>query len=89
MNISERVSIHNIVVRFLTKQEDANEIASRTGMKIYQFGDINRYVLSDDITASPPKIYDATGLIFSPTCQEKSLESKLWVSEFVKDLVEV
>ncbi len=89
MNISERVSIYNIVVRFLTTQEDANRIASLTGMKVYQFGKINRYVLSDDITVEYPEIHDAAGLIFSDSCQENSLDSKLWVSEFVKDLVEV
>ncbi len=89
MNTSERVSIHNIVVRFLTKKEDADKISKITGMKVYQHGGINRYVLSDAINTEHPEIHDAFGLIFSDESQKQNIDSKNWVSDFVKDLIEI
>ncbi len=89
MNSFERVSINNIVIRFMTSKDYAKKIADITGMKIYQFGDFNLYVLSYDITKEYPEIHDATGLILSSDCQTRFIDSKTWINDFLKNLIEV
>lgn len=82
----ERVSIHNIVVRFFSSQETAEKAASVLGLKVFKHAGTNQFVYSSDITAEHPEIFDTTSLIFTKRTQASDLNARLWMGEFVKEL---